>query len=167
MFRYHPICIIFLIVTFLSFLGGDLTLAADTSTTNSLSAGFLFDHFKLTLTEGERTEAAGPFFYSQKTADEQTLAFPPFFSKYEDPGVDTEEYDILYPLLTDEHYSDEWRWQFAQTTEFCRRARAGGSLDQTIHFVSVLFPAKVGRDQSELYGGRAILRPSSEPFVSG
>jgi hypothetical protein len=118
MLRYHLICIIFLIVTLLVFLGVDLTLAADSTPTNAVSAGFLFDHFRLTLTEGERTEAAGPFYYSEKTPEEQTLAFPPFFSKYQNPGVDTAEYDFLYPLLTDEHYSDEWRWQFCQLLSF-------------------------------------------------
>src|SRR5271168_1972913 len=110
MLRSHSILRFFGIVTFLALWCEGMVIAAESSTTNSISAGFLFDKFKLTLTDGERIEAAGPFYYSEKTVEDQTLAFPPFFSKYEDPGVDTGEYDILYPLLTAEYYSDEWRW---------------------------------------------------------
>ena len=32
--------------------------------------------------------------------------------------IDSSEYDILYPLLTYEHYTDEWRWQFCQLLSF-------------------------------------------------
>ena len=118
MLRNHTILSIFRIVTFLALWCRGVVLCEESSTANFFSAGFLFDQFKLTLTDGERTEAAGPFYYSEKTADDQTLAFPPIFSKYKDPGVETTEYDFLYPLLTDEYYSDEWRWQFAQVLSF-------------------------------------------------
>ncbi len=78
------------------FCGG--TLFADD--TSSASAGFLFDHFKLTLEAGQRTEAAGPFFYSEHKPEENTLAFPPFYSRYDNPSLETREYDVLYPLFS-------------------------------------------------------------------
>jgi hypothetical protein len=83
-----------------------------------VSAGFLFDQFNLMLEAGLRTEAAGPFFYTDKKEDEHTIAFPPFFSNYQNDIIDSSEYNILYPLLTYEHYSDEWRWQFFQLIAF-------------------------------------------------
>jgi hypothetical protein len=93
-------------------------LTSHAASPDGLSAGFLFDQFKLTLKEGERTEAAGPFYYSESNIDDQTVAYPPFFSKYTDSGVNTSEYQILYPLLSCEYYGDEWRWQLAQLLSF-------------------------------------------------
>jgi hypothetical protein len=102
----------------LSLLSSRMVFADDEETHFATSAGFLFDQFHLTLEAGHRTEAAGPFFYSEKKEDDQTIAFPPFFSNYKNSIIDSSEYDILYPLLTYEHYSDEWRWQFCQLIAF-------------------------------------------------
>ena len=117
----NPGFILYRAAIFLSLFCAGAVFAGDQptdSTNSSVSAGFLFDEFKLTLEAGERTEAAGPFFYSEKREDDETLAFPPFFSNYRDLIIDSSEYDILYPLLTYEHYTDEWRWQFCQLLSF-------------------------------------------------
>src|SRR4051812_361959 len=37
-------------------------------------AGFLYDNFELTLAPGHRTEAAGPFFYSEQKDTQHTWA---------------------------------------------------------------------------------------------
>jgi len=74
-------------------------------------AGFFHDHFPLTLENGERTEAAGPFYYSQQTDTENILAWPPFFSRARRPGVEFQADDYLYPLCTSIHYGQEKRWQ--------------------------------------------------------
>src|SRR5580704_3416419 len=126
----------FRIVTGLMLWGGMAAFAADSPSTNSVSAGFLYDKFRLTLADGERTEAAGPFFYSEINTEDQTLAFPPFYSDYKQPGVDAGEYDILYPLLTCEHYSDERRWQFAQVLSFA----GGRQPDETLTRRFTFFP---------------------------
>jgi hypothetical protein len=80
------------------------------------SFGFLFDHFQLTLEQGCRTEAAGPLYYSrhEDESDASTIAFPPLFSDYRDPSVESREDDFLYPLFTSIHYGQERRWQFFQ-----------------------------------------------------
>src|ERR1017187_1831113 len=78
------------------------------------SAGFLFDRFKLTLEDGWRTEAAGPFYYSQQTDSNEVWAIPPLFSSDRDPSVEMREDDFLYPLLTHIRYGHEQRWQFGQ-----------------------------------------------------
>jgi len=78
------------------------------------SAGFLFDQFRLTLEEGGRTEAAGPFYYSQQTDSESIWAIPPFYSRDCNPSVEFYEDDFLYPLVTSIRYGQEQRWQFCQ-----------------------------------------------------
>ena len=77
-------------------------------------AGFLFDDFKLTLEDGDRTEAAGPWFYSQQSGSENILAFPPFFSRDRKAEIDYQADEILYPLWTRIHYGHERRWQFCE-----------------------------------------------------
>jgi len=84
----------------------------------NISAGFLYDDFDLTLEPGHRTEAVGPFYYSEQKESEATLAFPPFFSAYNNSGITHGELDVLYPFITYEHYSDEWRLQFYQLISF-------------------------------------------------
>ena len=95
------------------------------------SAGFIFDHFQLTLEQGERTECAGPFYYSQHTEDENTLAYPPFYSCYQNPSVQSHEDEYLYPLLTSLRYGNEWRWQFFQLISFSGgKQQAGDKIDR-------------------------------------
>jgi hypothetical protein len=88
-------------------------------------AGPLYDQFPLTLDSGQRTEAVGPLFYEQQKDSEKTWAFPPFFSRATDPGVEYREDDFLYPLLTSESYGKEKRWQFFELWSF-----AGGNTQQ-------------------------------------
>jgi hypothetical protein len=98
--------------------------------------GFLFDRFRLNLEEGYRTEAAGPFYYFQQTENTATTAFPPFFSCYRDPSVESHEDDVLYPLFSSLHYGKERRWQFFQLIN-----SGGGQLQNgTIQDRFTLFP---------------------------
>ena len=117
-------------------LARGLVLTSHATDSDAVSAGFLFDQFKLILTDGERTEAAGPFYYSETNREDQTVAYPPFFSKYTDPGVEADEYQVLYPLFNCEHYGDEWRWQFAQILSF----GGGRQPDEALTRRFTLFP---------------------------
>ena len=83
-----------------------------------LHAGLLYDHFQLTLQPGERTEALGPFFYTQESDTEKTWAIPPLFSEVKDPAVELHEYDFVYPVLTYRRYGTEHRWQLMQLLSF-------------------------------------------------
>jgi hypothetical protein len=88
-----------------------------------LHAGLLFDDSPLTLASGQRTEAVGPFFYSeQKEETEKTWAVPPLTSHWSDSAIDSEEFDFLYPLLTYDRFGTEYRWQLLQVLSF-----AGGN----------------------------------------
>jgi hypothetical protein len=99
---------------FVIFALADIIIFGKAALGEDVSAGFAFDHFKLTLADGERTEAAGPFYYSQRTDAEDIVAFPPFYSSIRDAGADFQADDFLYPLLTVVHYGDERRWQLFQ-----------------------------------------------------
>jgi hypothetical protein len=81
---------------------------------DEVHAGPLFSRFALTLEAGERTEAAGPFFYRQQLESERTIGFPPVYSHVVDESIDAEEYDFVYPLLTYDRFGSEYRWQFFQ-----------------------------------------------------
>jgi hypothetical protein len=85
---------------------------------NNFHAGPIYDQFLLTLDSGQRTEAAGPFFYKQEDDSEKTWAIPPLFSRDSDPAIEQSEDDFLYPLLTYENYGKEYRWQLIQLFSF-------------------------------------------------
>jgi len=70
------------------------------------------------LEDGWRTEAAGPFFYSEQSEAGTTWAIPPIFSRTKNPAIENAEDDFLYPLLTYERYGKEYRWQLAQLWSF-------------------------------------------------
>src|SRR5450756_1876370 len=84
----------------LASLGGPARAGED-----NLATGFLYDDFDLTLEPGHRTEAAGPFYYSEQKESEETLAFPPFFSAYKYAAVTHGELDVVYPFFTYEYYA--------------------------------------------------------------
>src|SRR5207247_1814449 len=81
-------------------------------------AGPLFDHFDLTLSLGDRTEAVSPFYYSERNESQQTWALPPLFSHTHDSATDYDEFDFLYPILTYDRYGEQRHWQFCQLINF-------------------------------------------------
>jgi hypothetical protein len=98
--------------------------------------GPIFSDFNLTLDAGSRTEVLGPLFYSEETEETSVLAVPPLFSYAHDRGIDSTEFDVLYPALTYDRYGDEYRFQIFQVFNF-----AGGNTqsDTNKHRFS-LFP---------------------------
>ena len=97
------------------------------ATAEPVHAGFFYDRFPLVLADGERTEAAGPLYYNeQKDGDEQTWAWPPFYSHYTNSAIESYESDFLYPLLTSENYGKEHRWQFVELFSFARSEQPDG-----------------------------------------
>src|SRR5579864_3819668 len=86
----------------------------DSKAADFLSAGPLFHEFYLTLTPGERIEAAGPLFYKETAETQKTWAVPPLISYTSDEAVGLKEFDILYPILTYDRYGEQHRWQLCQ-----------------------------------------------------
>lgn len=82
------------------------------------SLGPLYQKFRLTLAPGERTEALGPFFYSEQKESTHLWAVPPFVSHTLDREVDFEEFDVVYPLLTYDRFGSEYRFQIFQLFSF-------------------------------------------------
>lgn len=93
----------------------------------AVSLGPLFEDFKLTLDLGHRTEILGPLYYSEHRDTQWQFAVPPLFSWTEDPSVEAQEFDFLYPLLTYDRYGPEHRFQILQVFAF-----AGGQTQNEI-----------------------------------
>src|SRR5262245_48293470 len=98
-----------------------------------IHAGPLFDEFSLTLAEGSRTEAFGPFFSSEARPNRRQLSIPPLFSHTWYTDVDGEEIDILYPLITFDRFGGDHRWQFAQVVNFSGGPTQNASMVQRFY----------------------------------
>ncbi|HVV70873.1 MAG TPA: hypothetical protein VHI52_05120 [Verrucomicrobiae bacterium] len=117
-------------------LGSALALPLPRSLGEPLSAGPLFDEFKLTLSPGWRTEVLGPLYYDQHGESESTWAFPPLLSDTQDPSIELREFDFLYPVMTYDRYGGQYRWQFFQLLS--RSGGPGPEADQKRRFT--IFP---------------------------
>jgi len=96
------------------FLGLSIAAVPFCRADDSFSAGPIYDRFPTIQTPGFRTEAFGPFFYSETTGDQKTWAIPPLMAHTRDRGTDSEEFDFLYPLFTVDRFGEDYRWQFLQ-----------------------------------------------------
>jgi len=103
---------------------------------SDFSAGPIFDQFPLTIGTGQRTEIAGPFYYNEQNDSEKTWAFPPFFSRWEDPTIDASEDQSLYPIFSYVRYGNQYRAQFVELFSW-----AGGENQGNVHAHRVMvFP---------------------------
>jgi len=91
---------------------------AANATDDFISAGPLFESFPLSLNDGARAEAAGPFFYDEQRGPQGTWAIPPLLSSPSDPETDWREFDLAYPILTYDRFGQEYRFQFLQLISF-------------------------------------------------
>ncbi|MBN2506802.1 MAG: hypothetical protein JXQ71_08925 [Verrucomicrobia bacterium] len=82
------------------------------------SAGPLYEHYRLTLEPGERTELLGPLFYHEEKELMTTWAFPGLMSDMADRSVDSEEFHLAYPVLTYHRFGGEYRFQILQFLSF-------------------------------------------------
>ncbi len=101
-----------------------LGMLADGRAADWFNAGPLFDTFEPTLSQGRRTEALGPFFYSDQEESQRTWAIPPLLSRVWDPVTDFNLVDFGFPLITYRRFGTEYRWQLGQVISFA------GSQDQ-------------------------------------
>jgi hypothetical protein len=95
---------------------------------DSIVAGPVYANFPLTLAEGHRTEILGPLFYSEQNEGQHQWGIPPLGLSYtSNPGIQSEEFDFAYPLLTWDLYGREYRWQFFQLLNFAGGQEPGDS----------------------------------------
>jgi hypothetical protein len=106
-------------------LGLAASVSPNVARAEPLHAGPLFDEFDLTLTLGCRKEAVGPFFYSEQKETQRTWAVPPLLARTQDPETESQEFDVLYPVMTYDRYGEQYRWQFFELLSF-----AGGPTQQ-------------------------------------
>jgi hypothetical protein len=122
---------------------------------DGFQAGPIFDQFALVLDSGQRTEAAGPFFYDQRKDSEKTWALPPLLSYDTDPATESGEFDLVYPVMTYEWFGMEYRWQLAQLLSFS----GGQNPDDSTAKRFTLFPVYFQQRSTDPDGNYTALFP--------
>jgi hypothetical protein len=89
-----------------------------------VESGPLVHQFPLTLSPGRRTEVLGPLLSYERQEAQTQWVLSPLFSHTLDSGVDVEELDLAYPLLTYDRFGTEYRFQILQVFSFA------GGMDQ-------------------------------------
>lgn len=115
---------------------GGVAAAEPAAPRDSVAAGPIFSRYTTATTHALREEALGPLWYRERDGESTTWALPPLFSHTRDTGVDSEETDFLYPVMSYDRFGKESRYQFFQFFSV-----AGGSTQadqQTRRFT--LFP---------------------------
>lgn len=114
-----------------------LALAASQVTAGEgLSAGFLYDDFRLTLAPGHKTEILGPLFSREISDTTSVSRWTPLYSITKDEVADFTEIDIAYPLLTYDRFGKEYRFQVLQWLSWA----GGGSVSESDRRRFTLFP---------------------------
>ena len=122
-------------------LAGALSgLCAATAAGSEAAFGPLYHEFKLTLTEGERTEIVAPFFYHEAGAENDTVrrtwAVPPLIAHSAIDELGVHQTDFLWKIVSYSVYGDEYRFQIVQLFSF---AGGGTQSGTNVHRFS-LFP---------------------------
>jgi hypothetical protein len=113
-----------------------LSGSAFTLPAGEFSLGPAYSEFRSTLTSADRTEAAGPFYYSEHHENADSWAVPPLFYYGRDKATESQEFDVLYPLLTYDRFGPEYRFQIIQLFAFS----GGQSYSETNVHRFILFP---------------------------
>jgi len=113
-----------------------LSATSSLCSTNIVGFGPLYDHFKLTLADGERTEMLGPLYYKEDVGTSSLLGIPPLFSLYRDPAIEQTEWDFAYPIMTFDKFGKEYRFQLCQVIAWSggEGMKSGGDKKRTTLF---------------------------------
>jgi hypothetical protein len=122
-------------------------LAANAS---DIEAGPFLHQFSLTLEEGRRDEAMGPFWHHEQNAMSVTYAVPPFFSHARNTTLDIEEYDFLYPLVTYDRHGTEYRLQWLQLLSYAGGKNQADKASRRYTFFPFVFIQR-SQDTNENY----------------
>jgi hypothetical protein len=117
-------------------------LAAIASDTDA-SLGPLWQDFRLTLTEGHRTEIVSPFYYHE-TAEEndsrrETWSLAPLVTRTRIDALDATRTDIFWKLVSYNTYGDEYRFQIGQLFSFAGGNTQGGTNVQRFSLFPIYF----------------------------
>jgi hypothetical protein len=115
------------------------------------SFGPLFHRFRLTLTEGERTEIVSPFFYREAAAENDyvrhTWALPPFIAHSSVDELAVKQTDVLWKICSYSAFGDEYRFQIGQLFSFAGGGTQSGTNVQRFTLFPIYF-----QQRSELPG---------------
>ena len=114
------------------------------------SFGPLFEEFRLVLSEGSRTEAAGPFYYAEQSDTQKTWALPPLLSNVTDPALESHEFDFAYPALTYDRFGTEYRFQLFQLFSFSGGGLQSGATKDRFTLFPIYFQQRCA-DSNENY----------------
>jgi len=106
--------------------------------------GPIYSRFSLTLEPGTRQEVAGPFFGLEQRGSESEWTLSPLFSHRYDQGIDFEEFDFLYPILTYDRFGDEKRVQFLQLLSFAGGQNQMGKIESRFTIFPIYFQQRSG-----------------------
>lgn len=97
--------------------------------------GPIYDRYKLTLEEGERTEILGPLFSKEETGAGKGFTFSPLFSYYTNPTLPQTEWELGYPIVTFDKFGPEYRLQIFQLIAWSGgESMKGGDKKRTTFF---------------------------------
>ena len=88
------------------------------SAEHGLAIGPLALEFELTLESGRRTQILGPLFSHEIQSESVERTWPPFMRYRFDRGLDSAEFDLLYPLIGYRRFGAEYRFQMIQLLSF-------------------------------------------------
>lgn len=88
-------------------------------------------HFGLTLAQGERTEYAGPLFYSEDAESHDLTAMPPLWSCTKRRDVAMKEVDVLYPVVSYDQSGEEYRFHVLQLLSWAGGQVSGAETNAT------------------------------------
>ncbi len=91
---------------------------APVQTAADTAFGPLVQEFGLTLENGRRIEAAGPFYYHEQGEAHTEWALPPFFARRYDLGADKLSIDILWKLASYDRMGPESKFNLLQLFSF-------------------------------------------------
>src|ERR1700722_17907323 len=121
-------------------LGMSALTSAQVLRADPFRAGLIYDDFKLTLAPGHRQEILGPFYYNEQKDTQNQWAFPVLtLAHTEDPTLEYEEYDFLYPFFTLDRFGAEYRWQILQLFNFAGGKTPDDSQDHRFTLFPIYF----------------------------
>jgi hopanoid biosynthesis associated RND transporter like protein HpnN len=91
------------------------------------SLGLLADQYTLTLESGSSYEAVGPYISFQQKEAQWQWALHPLFSYTSNEELEAKEFDLIYPVMTYDRFSAEYRFQWFQLFSF-----SGGKDQQAV-----------------------------------
>ena len=91
-----------------------LTMGCSFSSRADTSYGPLAHSFESTLNEGLRDEFFGPLLYRESYGATRTWGIPFVYTRSQKEDIDSDEWDLFYPLLGFDRFGEEYRLQLLQ-----------------------------------------------------